>query len=169
MDNILSKRGVPDGYSRVDPWIISADTDAEIRFVQEVFGAQERPHSRVLNADGSIGHVEVAIDGSVLMMFDRQAGWPATPAHLRVYVDDAQATVDRAVGLGAREVTRATDLAFGERVARVRDPQGHLWWLHQYLETVDPTEMATRFSQPSFQAGMSYVQESLAQELASTA
>ncbi|MFB9530395.1 VOC family protein [Nonomuraea roseola] len=49
---------------------------------------------------------------------------PSTPAHLRVYVDDVAAAVERAVTAGARVVTRPTMLAFGERVARVRDVQG---------------------------------------------
>jgi hypothetical protein len=42
---------VPSGYSRVDPWVISRDTDAEIEFLRRAFGAGERPNSRVLNAD----------------------------------------------------------------------------------------------------------------------
>jgi PhnB protein len=64
-------------------------------------------------------------------------------------------------------VTRPTLLAFGERVARVRDPQGHLWWIHERVEEVDPEEMARRFAEPSFQRDMAYVQESLSDELKS--
>ena len=108
------------------------------------FGAQERPSSRMVNADGTIGHVEVELAGSVVMMFDAQPGWPDLPAHLRVYADDVQTTVDDAVAAGARVVTRPTELAFGERVARVRDPQGHLWWIHERMEALDPEEMARR-------------------------
>jgi PhnB protein len=109
---------VPSNYSRIDPWVISRDTDEEIEFMRRAFGAQERPRSRMLNADGKIVHVEVELAGSVVMMFDIQPGWPDLPAHLRVYVEDAQASVDNAVAVGARVVTRPTVLAFGERVAR---------------------------------------------------
>ena len=133
--------------------------------MSRVFGAQERPNSRMLNADGTIGHVEVELAGSVVMMFDAQPGWPDLPAHLRIYVDDVQATVVEAVAAGARVVTRPTELAFGERVARVRDPQGHLWWIHERMEELDPEEMARRFADPSFQQAMAYVQESLTTEL----
>jgi PhnB protein len=156
---------VPSNYSRIDPWVISRDTDAEIEFMRRAFGAQERPHSRMLNADGKIVHVEVELAGSVVMMFDTQPGWPDLPAHLRVYVEDAQASVENAVAVGARVVTRPTVLAFGERVARVRDPQGHLWWIHERMEELDPEEMARRFAEPSFQQDMAYVQESLSDEL----
>jgi PhnB protein len=158
---------VPSGYSRIDPWVISRDADAEIQFMRRAFGAQERPNSRVLNPDGTIGHVEVELGGSVVMMFDAQPGWPELPAHLRVYVDDVQATVDKAVAAGARVVTRPTELAFGERVARVRDSQGHLWWIHERVEALGPEEMGRRFAEPSFQQAMAYVQESLSDELKS--
>ncbi|MGH3712854.1 MAG: VOC family protein [Micromonosporaceae bacterium] len=103
-----SNDDVPAGYSRVDPWVISSDTDSEITFLGQVFGATERPNSRMLNADGTIGHVEVDLAGSVIMMFDAQPGWPAMPAHLRAYVDDVDAAFDRAIAAGASPVTRPT-------------------------------------------------------------
>jgi uncharacterized glyoxalase superfamily protein PhnB len=156
---------VPARYARVDPWVISPDTDSEVRFLAAVFGAVETPGSRMLDADGDIGHVEVEVGDSVIMLFDAKADWPPTPAHLRVYVDDTAAAVERAVEAGARVVTRPTLLAFGERVARVRDPQGHLWWLHERVEEVPPAELAARFADPAALAAMTYVQTSLGDEL----
>jgi PhnB protein len=156
---------VPSRYARVNAWVISHDTDAEIRFLAAAFGAVETPGSRILDADGDIGHVEVELGDSVIMLFDAKPGWPPTPAHLRVYVGDAAAAMDRAVGAGARVVTRPTELAFGERVARVRDPQGHLWWLHEWIEDVAPGEMAERFADPAAQETMAYVQRTLREEL----
>jgi PhnB protein len=156
---------VPPRYARVNAWVISRDTDAEVRFLTSVFGAVETPGSRMLDPDGDIGHVEVELGDSVIMLFDAKPGWPPTPAHLRVYVDDVAATVGRAVAAGARVVTRPTLLAFGERVARVRDPQGHLWWLHERVEDVSPDELASRFSDPAAQEAMAYVQRTLREEL----
>jgi PhnB protein len=156
---------IPDRYSRVDPWVISADTDAEIGFLQTAFDGRETPGSRMLGPDGRVGHVEVEIGDAVLMMFDAAPQWPPYPAHLRVYVADVRAAYERALAAGAREVTRPTDLAFGERIARVRDPQGHLWWIHQRVEDVAPAELPARFADPAAIAAMTYVQESLASEL----
>jgi hypothetical protein len=82
-----------------------------------------------------------------------------------VYAANTADAFDRAVAAAARAVTRPTDLAFGERVARVRDPQGHLWWIHQRLEDVAPEEMAERFADPAPQQAMGYVERSLADEL----
>src|SRR3954453_5896580 len=156
---------VPARYSRVDPWVISADTGAEIELLEAVFEARETPGSRMAGPDGRISHVEVEIGEAVLMLFDRDPGWPATPADLRIYVADARDAFERALAAGAREVTRPTELAFGERVARVRDPQGHLWWIHQRIEDVAPAELAARFADPAAMAAMTYVQQSLALEL----
>lgn len=156
---------VPDRYSRVDPWVISADTDAEITFLGAAFGAQETPGSRMLGPDGRIGHVEVELGEAVIMLFDAQPEWPSTPAHLRVYVDDAQDAFGRAVAAGARAITRPTHLAFGEFVSRVRDPQGHLWWIHEHVEDVPAADLGPRFDDPAAQAAMAYVQQSLTSEL----
>jgi PhnB protein len=156
---------VPPRYSRVDPWVISSDTEAEIAFLENAFDAQETPGSRMLGPDGRIGHVEVELGEAVIMLFDAQPEWPPTPAHLRVYVADTQQTFDRAVAAGARAVTHPTELAFGERVARVRDPQGQLWWIHQTVEDVAVDELAQRFANPSAQQAMAYVQQSLASEM----
>ncbi|HEY7010348.1 MAG TPA: VOC family protein [Jatrophihabitantaceae bacterium] len=145
--------------------MISADTAAEISFLQTVFGAVETPGSRMLDPDGRIGHVEVEIGDFVVMLFDAHPGWPPTPAYLRVYVADTEDTFDRAVAAGARTVTRPTVLPFGEQVARVRDPQGHLWWIHQHIEDVAAAEVAHRFADPAAQQAMSYVQQSLSSEL----
>ena len=156
---------VPARYSRVDPWVISADTDAEIKFIEAAFAGRETPGSRIFGADGRIGHVEVEIGDAVILMFDAAPEWPSYPAHLRVYVSDVQDAYERALTAGAREVTRPTDLAFGERVARVRDRGGHLWWLHQRVEDVGPGELTARFADPAAVSAMTYVQESLNEEL----
>jgi PhnB protein len=156
---------VPERYSRVDPWVISADSAAEIEFLKVAFGARETPGSRMLGPDGRIGHVEVEVGEAVIMLFDAKPGWPATASHLRVYVDDTQGAFGRAVAAGARAVTRPTYLAFGERVARVRDPQGHLWWIHQRVEDVPAADLGSRFADPAAQKAMVYVQESLTSEL----
>jgi PhnB protein len=160
---------IPPRYARVDPWVISADTDAEIAFLAAAFGAVETPGSRMVGEDGRIGHVEVELGDSVLMLFDRDPAWPATPSHLRVYVAGVESTVGRAIVAGARVVTRPTELAFGERVARLRDPQGHLWWVHEHFEDVAPADLAARFADPLAQEAMAYVQRTLTTELAAPA
>lgn len=150
---------IPPGYGNVTPWIISTDTPSLIEFAKTAFGAEEL--GRVPRPDGSIAHAEVRIGDSVVMMFDTLAGWPGTPAYLRLYVADADAAFQRALDAGAAEVTEVTSLFFGERVGRVRDPLGNIWWIQQHVEDVDPEEMARRGRDPAAYEALRYVETSL--------
>lgn len=147
---------IPDGYGTVTPWIIGPDTDGLMRFLTEAFGAEEI--SRLADEHGRIGHAEMRLGSSIVMMFDNLPHWPATPALLRLYVPDADATFARALAAGATPVTEVTHLAFGDRVGRVRDPWGNLYWLQTRVEEVSEAEMNRRWSDPVWAERMAYVQ-----------
>ncbi len=156
-------RSAPEGYSTVTPWIISRDTAQLLDFVKEAFGAEEI--ARVDGEDGTIGHAEFRIGDSVVMTFDAKEEWPDTPSFLRLYVEDGDGVYRRALEAGATSVTEMTDLFFGDRVGRVRDPQGNLWWIQTRLEVLDPQEMEKRAAQKEYLDAMQRVQESLDCEL----
>jgi PhnB protein len=137
----------PPGYAAVTPWIISRDTARLIEFTKDAFGAREL--GRVPGPDGRIGHAEVRIADSVVMMFDAGDGWPDTPAFLRLYVADADEVYQRAIAAGAVPVTAVTGLFFGDRVGRIRDPLGNIWWLQAHVEDVDPAELTRRPADPA--------------------
>jgi PhnB protein len=150
---------IPQGYGAVTPWIISPDTAALIDFMARAFGGEEL--ARVPGEGGRIEHAEVRIGDSVVMMFDSKPGWPATPAFLRLFVDDADATHRRALEAGGSSVTEVTPLFFGDRVGRVRDPLGNIWWIQEHVEDVSPEEMIERAQRPAELEAMTYVQRSL--------
>ena len=156
-------RLAPEGYHTVTPWIISRDTAQLLDFVREAFGAEEI--ARIHNEDGTIGHAEFRIGDSVVMAFDAKEEWPNTPSFIRLYVEDGDAVYRRALEAGATSVTEMTDLFFGDRVGRVRDPQGNLWWIQARLEDLDPQEMEKRAAQKEYLDAMQRVQESLDREL----
>lgn len=149
---------IPEGYGTVTPWIVSKDTAGLIEFVTNAFDAIEI--ARVEN-DGAIGHAEVRIGDSVVMMFDVSVDWPETPAFLRLYVADGDVVFSKALDAGASVVTEMTEMFWGDRVGRVRDPLGNIWWIQQRVDELDPQEMERRASQPEFTAAMEYVQRSL--------
>jgi PhnB protein len=155
----------PAGASRVAPWIISRDTVAEIEFLRAVFDAVETAGARIMNGD-RVGHAEIDLAGMTVLLFDSDPAWPLTPAHMRLYVRDLQKTLRAATDRGARVVTEPTELAFGDIVARFRDPQGHLWWIHQHVEDVDPAELGQRFQQEAAVEAMRYVGDTLHQDMA---
>jgi PhnB protein len=149
-------RPIPEGYYTVTPFVITRDSAKLLDFVKEAFGAQEL--GRVYSEDGSIGHAETRIGDSVVMMFDARKGWPDTPSFLRLYVEDCDATYQNALDTGATSVTRPTNAPWGDRVCRVRDPLGNLWWIHTRSEDLSPEEMEKRWGQKEYIDAMEYLQ-----------
>ncbi len=149
---------VPDGYHTVTPWIIGQHTAGLIDFLVRVFGATEL--GRMPDGNGGIGHAEVRIGDSVVLMFDLP-DWPPTPGFLRLYVTDIEAVHDRAVAAGGTSVTRPTHVFWGDLVARVSDPYGNLYWLMERIEEVDEAEIGRRMTDPEFTERLAYVQGTL--------
>jgi uncharacterized glyoxalase superfamily protein PhnB len=154
---------IPEGYTTVTPWIISADTPQLLDFIVAAFDGVEL--GRMANADGSIGHAEIRIGDAIVMAFDAPSDLKPMPAFIRLYVPDARKGFARALEAGATEVTKPTLLAFGDRVARVRDPLGNIWWRQQRVEEVSETEMQQRWGDPRWSEPMAYVQNSLTEAL----
>jgi len=151
----MTVKPVPDGYTTVTPWIISQDAAGVIDYLKTAFDAVEL--GRMTDDEGRIGHAEVRIGDAVVMLFDARPEWPPTPAFLRLYVEDADAVHRRAVEAGGESVSRVTHLFFGDRVGRVRDPFGNLWWIQTHIEDVSEEEMGRRMGDPVFTEAMDYV------------
>jgi PhnB protein len=152
-------KAVPDGYTTVTPWVIGTDTAGLMDWLTRAFGAEDL--GRVVGPDGRIGHAEMRIGSAIVMLFDAPEDWPPTPAFLRLYLEDADAVFARAVGAGGEAVTQVTHLAFGDRVGRVRDPFGNLWWIQQRVEDLTEEEVGRRWMEPKWAEAMAYVQNSL--------
>lgn len=152
---VAGMKTIPDGYTTVTPWLISTDTARELDFIRDAFGGAEL--GRMTGEDGRIGHAETRIGDAMVLLFDAPDDWPPTPCFLRLYVDDADETFRRAQDAGAAPVTRPTELFWGDKVGRVRDPLGNLWWLQQRVAELTPEQIEERMTQPEFVAAMEYV------------
>jgi len=159
----MSLQPIPEGYHSVTPWIIVRGTAQLLDYLKKAFNAVEL--ARIHNEDGSIGHAEVRIGDSVVMLFDAKEAWGPTPSFFRLYVEDGDAVYQRALEAGGTPVTEMTDLFFGDRVGRVRDPAGNIWWIQTRKEALDHAEMARRAQDRTHVDAMRYVQESLDREL----
>ncbi|WP_433614308.1 VOC family protein [Dactylosporangium sp. CA-139114] len=157
----------PAGYTTVAPWIVTPDTGRLLDFVTAVFDGAET--GRVRLEDGTIGHAEIRVGDTVLLAFDRLPGWPAMPSLLRVFVADADRTIERGVAAGARVVTAAATQAFGQRGGRIRDPFGNIWWISAVVEDVAPEEGMRRLAEPRYADAMRDAQETLDRELSGRA
>jgi uncharacterized glyoxalase superfamily protein PhnB len=156
---VRDMKTIPDGYTTVTPWLISTDTAAELEFIRAAFGGEEL--ARVPNEHGGIGHAETRIgsgdQAAIVLLFDAPPDWPPTPCFLRLYVSDADETFRRAREAGATAVTEPTELFWGDKVGRVRDPLGNLWWIQQRVAEPTPEEVEERMTRPEFVAAMAYV------------
>lgn len=153
MPDIEEKR-----YNTITPWITTKDTSKLIVFLTSAFNAKEL--GRVYNANGSIGHAEVQIGDSKIMMFDSNPEWPEFPCFINLYVDNSEELYEQAIKAGATSMTKMTTQFWGDRGGRVIDPFGNVWWITSHIEDVSPEEMERRSKQKEYIEAMEYAQSS---------
>jgi PhnB protein len=141
---------IPDGHPQVIPYLTVDGASRAIEFYSKVFGAKERV--RMPGPDGKVGHAEIEIGDSVVMLADafpemggrtpRDLG--GTPVTLMVYVQDVDAVFARALSAGATEERKVEDQFYGDRAGQFADPFGYKWFVATHVEDVPPDEMARR-------------------------
>ena len=143
--------GIPEHFGSVTPSLVVSPCAEAIDFYIEAFGAEE-VGSRMTGPDGAVGHAEIRIGDSVIMLADE---WPDGPvqaptslggstAALHLYTDDVDSLWQRALDAGAEIVFPLEMQFYGDKAGRVRDPYGHTWGLAQHIEDVSEEEMQRR-------------------------
>jgi PhnB protein len=143
-------KSIPDGYHSATPYLIVSDAAAAIEFYKKAFGATEL--MRMPKPNGKIGHAEIKIGDSPIMLADEDpevgARSPRTiggsPVSILLYVDDVDTTFTKAVNGGAKVQRPVADQFYGDRTGGVDDPFGHLWYIATHVEDVSPEEMKKR-------------------------
>jgi len=139
---------IPDGYHTLTPYLLIEGATAAIEFYKQAFGAEEI--LRMDAPDGKIGHAELRIGDSMIMLADVPESSKApkalggTPVLLHLYVPDADAVFDQAVTAGAEVVAPVTDQFYGDRNGRVTDPFGHQWAISTHKEDLTLEEINER-------------------------
>ena len=140
---------VPKGFHTATPNLIVTDGARAIDFYKRVFGAEEL--FRVDLEDGKIGHAELKIGDSIIMLSDEMPGCTHSPKSLGgtavdifLYVKDVDKVFNRAVEEGAKINMPLNDMFWGDRYGQVTDPFGHSWSLATHKEDVHPEEMRRR-------------------------
>jgi PhnB protein len=148
----MAAKAIPDGYERMTPYLCVAGAADAIAFYVRAFGAVER--MRLAEPDGRIGHAEIEIGGSPLMLSDEYpeegVRSPKTiggsPVAIHVYVDDVDALAARAAEAGATILRPAADQFYGDRTTTLLDPFGHRWFFATHKEDVSNEEMERRYA-----------------------
>ncbi len=128
----------PDPYHTVTPYLVTADANALVEFIQTVFSAEL--FECVKKPGGSIGHAELKIGDSVVMVGGKPDAEPST-VKLYIYLEDMDAAYQKALGAGATSVLEPVDQFYGDRNAAVKDPFGNTWWLAKHIKDVPPEEL----------------------------
>lgn len=141
---------VPDGYHTLTPHLVVKDGAAALDFYARAFGAVEV--ERIQNDKGKVGHAEITIGNSRLMLADEHPEIGAlspstvggTPVSFHLYVEDVDAMVARAVAAGATLIRPVADQFYGDRIGGVADPFGHRWFIATHKEDLSREEIDRR-------------------------
>jgi PhnB protein len=141
---------IPDGYPQVCPYLSVDGASAAIGFYTNVLGARER--MRMPAPDGRIGHAEIEIGDSLIMLADEYPemgvrgpkAFGGTPVTINVYVEDVDAVFERALKEGASSLRDPENQFYGDRMGQFEDPFGHKWSVGTHIEDVPPDEMEKR-------------------------
>jgi PhnB protein len=143
---------IPKGYHAVTPYLIIKGAAQAIEYYKNVFGATEL--FRMDGPDGKVGHAELQIGDSHIMLADENpsmgtghasaATIGGSPVSLYLYLPEVDTVVGRAVAAGARVLKPVQDQFYGDRSGFIQDPFGHLWGIATHVEDVSPEEMEER-------------------------
>lgn len=146
----MSVKPIPEGYHTATPYLAVDDAEEALEYYKKAFGAKER--GRMEAPDGKIGHAEIQIGDSLVMLSDpfpqastrtpKELG--GTTASVFLYVENVDAFVQRAVDAGATVSMEVADQFWGDRFGTITDPFGHSWSVATHIEDVPPEEMAER-------------------------
>jgi PhnB protein len=146
----MGVKPIPEGYHTATPYLAVDDAAEALEYYKKAFGAKER--GRMEAPDGKIGHAEIQIGDSLVMLSDpfpqaatrtpKELG--GTTGSVFLYVEDVDAFVQKAVDAGATVTMEVADQFWGDRFGTITDPFGHTWSVATHIEDVPPEEMAER-------------------------
>lgn len=144
---------IPAGYHTATPYLIVKRAAEALDFYQRAFGAQEL--FRMAGPDGRIGHAEIKIGDSPIMLADEHPemgclgpeSLGGTTVSLVLYVEDVDALFRQAIAAGAQELRPLANQFYGARSGTLSDPFGHKWTLSTHIEDVSSEEMSRRMDE----------------------
>jgi PhnB protein len=140
-------KAIPEGYHTATPYMICKGAAEAIEFYKKAFGAVEI--MRMAGPDGQIGHAEIKIGDSHIMLSDEHPKmgihspqhYGGSPVSVLLYVENADMTVNTAVAAGAKVTRPLKDEFYGDRAGTIVDPFGHQWYIHTHIKDVSMEEL----------------------------
>jgi PhnB protein len=146
-------RPIPDGHNAVSPYLIVDGGARALEFYKKAFGATEM--FRLQAPDGKIGHAEIRIGDTVIMLADVHTEvdahdpkhYKGSPVSLHVYTEDVDKMAASAVAAGATVKRPVQDMFYGDRSGTFVDPFGHIWHVATHKEDLTAEEIGRRAAQ----------------------
>jgi PhnB protein len=143
---------IPNDYHTITPYLIIKGAAQAIEYYKKVFGATEAV--RMNGPDGKVGHAELKIGNSRIMLADENPSMGqghasastigTSPVSLYVYLPDVDRVIRQAVVEGAKILKPVEDQFYGDRSGFIQDPFGHFWSVATHVEDVSPKELEER-------------------------
>jgi PhnB protein len=151
-ETTMSISPVPAGYHSLTPYLIVDGAARALAWYAEAFGAREL--MRLSGPDGRIGHAEIEIGDSRIMLADEApahdarapAAFGGSPVSLHLYVPGVDSTMARALAVGATVKSQPEDKFYGDRMGSLLDPFGHTWHISTHIEDVTVEEIERRIA-----------------------
>jgi len=141
----MAVKPIPEGYRTYTPYYVVDGAAQFIDFLKKAFGAEET--LRMPAPGGKIGHAEVRIGDSIVMLADQNP--PEQGAKQMsglLYVNDADSVFKKAVAAGAQGVRPPENMFYGDRMGGVVDKWGNYWSVATHIEDVSPDEIKRRMA-----------------------
>ena len=146
----MAVKKIPDGHNTVSPYLIVDNGERALDFYKRAFGATETFRHKA--PDGKIGHAEIRIGDTVVMIADEFPDFDAhgpkkfggSPVSMHLYVEDVDAVAAKAVAAGATVKRPVADQFYGDRLGTFLDPFGHTWHISTHIEDVPMDELSRR-------------------------
>lgn len=116
---------IPAHYNRLMPYIIVTGAYEFITFMKAVFGADEQ--LVVPRSEGIIMHGELRIGDAVIMFANASEQFGPRPAGIFIYVENVDATYEKALAFGAVSHMAPTKMDYGYTCG-FKDAFGNDWW-----------------------------------------
>ncbi len=152
-DGSAKLNAIPQGMNTITPHLICAGAAEAIEFYKRAFNATEM--GRLAGPDGKLMHGAVRIGDSVVMLMDEFPQFGAmspktlkgTPVSVHLYVDNADASFERAIAAGAKVIMPLDDMFWGDRYGVIEDPFGHHWSIATHIRDLSADEIKTAAQQ----------------------
>ncbi|MPZ97890.1 MAG: hypothetical protein GEU80_00910 [Dehalococcoidia bacterium] len=127
------------GYPSVAPYLLYEDRARATQWLTEVLGMTEALRHSMPDA-GNPGHVELLHGDLIVMLGAKGSRFGEVSSITLVFVDNVDATCERAVVRGGRVIEAPVDQPWGLRQAVVADPEGQRWEVTEHLRDAPAAE-----------------------------